>query len=78
MAKHHQRYHSPYAAMLTEQRYALENQLADQTGLDPSQIMFGYLQITAAVPTTLPVLPRQKEIDRRFQAFLTDAQAANH
>lgn len=33
MAKHHQRYHSPYAAMLTEQRYAFANQLADQTGL---------------------------------------------
>ena len=43
MAKHHQRYHSPYAAMLTEQRYDFANQLADQTGLDPSQIMFGYL-----------------------------------
>ncbi|MFC6205937.1 MULTISPECIES: hypothetical protein [Levilactobacillus] len=73
MSKHHQSYQSPFAAMLTEQRFPFASQLAAKAHLDPSQVMFAYLQITANVPTTLAAVPRQKEIDRRFQQFLTDA-----
>ncbi|WP_143461602.1 hypothetical protein [Levilactobacillus enshiensis] len=77
MAKHHQAYQSPFAAMLTDQRYPFATKLATAAGLDPSQVMFAYLQITANVPETLAAIPKQKEIDRRFQAFLADAKAAN-
>ncbi|MFC6289612.1 hypothetical protein [Levilactobacillus angrenensis] len=74
MSKHHQAYQSPFAKMLTDQRYPFASQLAIQAGLDPSQVMFAYLKISASVPNTLGETARQKEIDRRFQAFLTDAQ----
>ncbi|WP_203640953.1 hypothetical protein [Levilactobacillus andaensis] len=77
MAKHHQPYQSPFAAMLTDQRYPFATKLATAAGLDPSQVMFAYLQITANVPETLAAVPKQKEIDRRFQAFLTDAAGKN-
>ncbi|HJE87053.1 hypothetical protein KB236_06810 [Levilactobacillus brevis] len=74
MTKHHQAYHSPYAAMLTNERFALATRLAAQYHLDESQVMFAYLQITATVAEPgKTVTARQREIDRRFQAFLEDA-----
>ncbi|NLR08815.1 MULTISPECIES: hypothetical protein [Lactobacillaceae] len=74
MTKHQQAYHSPFAAMLTRDRFALATRLAAQYHLDESQVMFAYLQITAAVAESgKTVTARQREIDRRFQAFLDDA-----
>lgn len=75
MAKHHQAYQSPFAKMLTDQRYPFATQLAAQAGLDPSQVMFAYLKITAGVPETLTAEARLREVDRRFQSFLKDAVA---
>ncbi|WP_203637533.1 hypothetical protein [Levilactobacillus wangkuiensis] len=73
MAKHHRAYQSPFAKMLTDQRYPFATALAAQAGLDPSQVMFAYLKITASVADSLGSEARLKEIDRRFQSFLTDA-----
>jgi len=74
MTKHHQAYQSPYAAMLTPDRFDLALKLAAQYHLDASQIMFAYLEITAnVVEPAKNVTDRQKEIDERFQAFLEGA-----
>ncbi len=74
MTKHHQAYQSPYAAMLTPNRFDLALKLAAQYHLDASQIMFAYLEITANVAELAKnVTDRQKEIDERFQAFLEGA-----
>lgn len=74
MTKHHHTYQSPYAAMLTPDRFDLALKLATQYHLDASQIMFAYLEITANVAEPgKGVTDRQKEIDQRFQAFLDDA-----
>lgn len=74
MTKHHQSYQSPFAAMLTGERFALATRLAAQYHLDEIQVMFAYLQITANVAEPgKAVMDRQREIDRRFQAFLDDA-----
>lgn len=77
MAKHHRPYQSPFAKMLTDQRYPFATQLAAQVGLDPSQVMFAYLKISASVADKLGEQARTREIDRRFQAFLTAAQQEN-
>lgn len=71
MAKHHRSYQSPFAPLLTADRYAFATQLATRYGKDQSEILFAYLKITAATQTLgLAEGPRQREIDRRFQAFL--------
>ncbi|KJW11744.1 hypothetical protein [Levilactobacillus spicheri] len=76
MTKRHHPYQSPNADLLTDQRYAFATRLAGETGLDQSQILFAYLQITATVAsggqTATPT--QQREVDRRFQQFLHDAQ----
>ncbi|NLR32671.1 hypothetical protein [Levilactobacillus tujiorum] len=80
MTKHQRPYHSPFAAMLTGERFALATKLAAQYHLDESQVMFAYLQITAAVAEPgKAVMAQQPEIDRRFQAFLEGAnQSETH
>lgn len=71
MVKRHHEYQSPYAALLTNDRYAAATKLAQQTGKDQSQILFAYLQITAAVnQLNLGVTATLPEIDRRFHDFL--------
>ncbi|MDT6981172.1 hypothetical protein [Levilactobacillus zymae] len=79
MAKRHRSYISPFAALLGAQRFELATQLAQQTGLDPSQVLFAYLQITASVAAMglSGETARQRTIDQRFQRFLDDAQAAD-
>lgn len=78
MTKRHHPYQSPFAALLTDQRYAFATQLATTTGLDQSQVLFGYLQITATVAQggQAATPTQQREIDRRFRQFLDDAQAS--
>lgn len=75
MAKHRRPYQSPFAPLLTADRYAFATQLATRYGKDQSEILFAYLQITAATQALgLAEGPRQREIDRRFQAFLAAEQ----
>jgi len=79
MTKRHHPYVSPFAALMTDERYAFATKLAAETGLDQGQLLFAYLQMTATVAqagqTATPV--QQREIDRRFQQFLTDARTTN-
>ncbi|GEO68845.1 hypothetical protein [Levilactobacillus acidifarinae] len=79
MAKRHHAYVSPFAALMGAHRFEFATQLAQQTGLDPSQILFAYLQITASVAgmALSGETARQRTIDQQFQQFLTDAQAAD-
>lgn len=75
MAKHRRPYQSPFAPLLTDQRFAFATQLAQQAGIDPSQVLFAYLQLMATVATNgqTATVSQQQEIDRRFQQFLDDA-----
>lgn len=79
MAKRHHAYTSPFAALMGADRFDFATQLAQQTGLDPSQVLFAYLQITASVAGAglSGDTARQRAIDQQFQRFLNDAQAAN-
>lgn len=78
MAKHHRDYTSPFAALRGADRFEFATQLARQTGLDPSQILFAYLKITAQVAglQLSGETARQKKVDQQFQHFLEDAKAA--
>jgi len=69
-------YQSPFAAMVTGDRYALATKLSQESGLDQSQVMYAYLQITATVSADSAIRESTPEIDRRFQALLTAAKAS--
>ncbi|KRN03421.1 hypothetical protein FD13_GL000210 [Levilactobacillus senmaizukei DSM 21775 = NBRC 103853] len=60
--------------MLTDDRYALATKLAKESGLDQSQVMYAYLQVTATVAADQTIHEAEPEIDRRFQALLTAAK----
>ncbi|PWG00068.1 hypothetical protein [Levilactobacillus bambusae] len=75
MAKHKRRYQSPYAPLMTDQRFEFASQLAKQYRMDVSEVLMAYMQITASVAKAVSgTQKRQQEIDQRFTAFLTDAQ----
>ncbi|QMU08133.1 hypothetical protein [Levilactobacillus suantsaii] len=79
MTKRHRTYESPFAPMMGPDRFQYASQLATKVGLDPSQILFAYLQITASVAALelSGETARQRKIDQQFQQFLIDAQAAD-
>ncbi|HIW71944.1 MAG TPA: hypothetical protein H9875_04875 [Candidatus Levilactobacillus faecigallinarum] len=76
MVKRHHPYQSPFAALLTADRFTFATQLATHYRMDTSQVLFAYLQITANVAAAgqAATPTQQREIDRWFQQFLNDAQ----
>lgn len=75
MAKHKQKYKSPYESFETKQRFEFASELAKQYHMDVSEILMAYMKITASVANNFSgKIKQQQEIDQRFTAFLNDAQ----